>query len=461
MKLFKYISIFAILAMLMVAVGPAAAQLGESDISSFTIQNVDLVEAIVTVYFYKEDGTQVKPALLNPNALAPGGYQPNPFTLAPGASWEIYLPAILDTELPDGRYSVVIESTARVVAIANLLGEGASYFNGSYAGFDMGAPTFYLPGVVFNYYGWYSLISVQNISDVAANVTVTISCQNGASGTLTYAGIPAKSSHHFDLETTIPTGFTSATVCNGAAVIASGANIVVVDNQTHPATGKTQSYGGVMDGSPTVYIPALYQAYYGWVASINIQKLNAGNTTVTVAYSDGAPSSTCALTDATPACLVYMPTAHPASSVPFAATITNSAGFDLMVIANAANNRQAQTYNGVVIGTDTVGIPSVMKSYYGWNTSFTCQNLGIGDVDLHIKYTGYEANAYTFYNLAPGGTKEFYTPLESFLPAGARTSVTVTADAGSEVACIVNFTNPQSIIDKPGDWSMSYNAFNQ
>lgn len=461
MKLFKYISLLAILAMLMVAVGPAYAQLGETDISSFTIQNIDSYDATVTVYFYTEGGSEVKPNLLNPNASEPGGYQPNPFTLGPGESWEIYLPAIPDTELPDGRYSVVIESTARVVAIANLLGEGASYFNGSYSGFDAGAPTFYLPGVVFNYYGWYSLISVQNTGDAAANVTVTITCENGAIGTLTYSGIPVNSSHHFDLETTTPTGFTSTTTCNGAAVISSNVDVVVVDNQTHPATGKTQSYGGVMNGSPTVYIPALYQAYYGWVASINIQKLNAGNTTVTVEYSDGAPSSTCNLTDLKPACLLYMPSVHPASSTPFAATITNSANFDLMVIANAANNRQAQTYNGVVVGTDSVGIPSVMKSYYGWNTSFTCQNLGIADVDLNIVYTGYEAYGYTFNNLPPGGTKEFYTPLESFLPAGARTSVTVTADSGAEVACIVNFTNPNSIITKPGDWSMSYNAFNQ
>jgi hypothetical protein len=456
MKLFKSISILAIVAMLMVAVGPAYAQLGEADASSFTVQNVDSVSAIVTIRFYSEGGVVYTPATLNSGKT-------NPFTLVPGESFEVYLPNISDTLLPDGRYSVVIESTAHVVAIANLIGEGTINFNGSYSGFDMGSNNFYLPGVVYNYYGWFSLISVQNVGTTPADVTVTITCTNGKVGTLTQNAIPVNSSHHFVLKTTIPTGLLVTDQCNGSAVISTAAvddKIVVVDNQSVPSLGNTQSYSGVMAGSPKVYIPALYTGYYGWNASLNIQKLGTGNTTVTITYSDGG-TSTCDLTDAAPACLRYMPTYHPATGY-YAATITNSANLDLMVIANAANGDQAQTYNGVGSGSLSVGIPSVMKNYYGWNTSFTCQNVGTSPAGLLIEYEGYPANAYTTADVPINGTKEIYTPSEAFLPTGYQGAVTVTADVpGSEISCIVNFNQPTLMGTTIGDWSMSYNAFNR
>ena len=98
----KKFSLLIVLAMLIVAVVPASAQLGDTDISSFTVQNVDTETATVTIHFYAEDGTVITPSVLNSS-------QPNPFDLLPGESWEVYLPAIDDTQLADGRYSVVIE----------------------------------------------------------------------------------------------------------------------------------------------------------------------------------------------------------------------------------------------------------------------------------------------------------------------------------------------------------------
>jgi hypothetical protein len=451
------ISILILLAILFAGVTPAFAQLGQSDVSSFTIQNVDTSTATVTVMFYNDAGTLFTPTVLNQGKT-------NPFTLAPGESWEIYVPAIPTAQLPYGRYSVVIESDVRVATIANLLGQGTVNFNGSYSGFSESASTFYLPGVVFNYYGWYSLISAQNVGSSAANITVNITCADGTTGTLSATGVQPFASHHFVLKTDTPTGFTAATKCNGSAVITSANPIVVTDNQSVPAVGNTQSYSGVISGSPTVYAPALYNKYYGWDGSLNIQKIGAGNTTVTATYSDGG-TSTCNLTDAVPGCLMYMPVVHPVTGK-FAATITNSANLDLMVIANAANGKQAQTYNGVSSGTGSlsVGIPSLMKSYYNWNTSFTCQNVGTTSTSLHVVYDGFTGSAYDTLTLGPGQNVEKVTALEGFLPAGYRGGAIITANtAGSQIACIVNFNNPveQNGTAHPGDWSMSYNAFNR
>ena len=451
MKFTKALTLFAVLALLFVAVTPVYAQLGTTDISSFTVQNIDTTNATVTIRFVDEAGAITTPPTLNSGKA-------NPFTLSPGESFEIYTPGI--PTLANGRYSVVIESTAQVVAIANLVGQGSIYFNGSYSGFSSGATTFYLPAVVFNYYGWYSLISVQNVGSAVADVTVTITCANGATGTLSATGVPANASHHFVLKSEVPTGFTASTSCNGSAEITSTQPVVVVDNQSAPSGGNTQSYSGVASGSSTLYAAALYNNYYGWDSSFNIRKIGAGNTTVTVTYSDSG-TSTCNLTDAAPGCLLYMPTAHPGLGL-FGATISSSPSMALVAVVNAANGSQAQTYNAIGSGTGTVGIPSVMKSYYGWNTSFTCQNVGTVATTMHIVYDGYAANAYDTASKASGETVEVYTPGETFLPNGHVGGATVTANAiGAQIACIVNFNNATQMGSTVGDWSMSYNAFNK
>ena len=453
MKAFKKVSILVVLAMLFVAVVPAAAQLGATDISSFTVQNVDTEVATVTVHFYAEDGTVITPSVLNDS-------QPNPFDLDPGASFAVYLPAIPDDQLDDGRYSVVIESSAKVVTIANLIGQGDIYFNGSYSGFDGGADTFYLPSIEFNFYNWYSLISVQNVGTDVADILVTITCDDGTVGTLEAMDVPVNTAVHFDLETTIPDGFTSATSCNGSAEVTADQPVVAVDNQSASVSGNMQSYSGVASGSAQVFAPGLYNSYYGWNGSLSIRKLGAGDTTVTVAYDDGDPDSTCDLTDAAPSCMLYMPTFHPTTGS-FGATVTNSANLELVVVVNAANGSQAQTYNGVGAGsTNAVGIPSTMVAYYGWDTALACQNVGTVPTTLHVAYDGYPTDAYDTAELAPGETFEKVQYNETFLPDGHEGGATITANAdGALVACIVNFNNAAQMQATVGDWSMSYNAF--
>jgi hypothetical protein len=453
MKFPKALTLFIVVAMLFVLVVPASAQLGQTDISSFTIQNVDTTDATVTVTFVDESGVEHTPTTLNSSKT-------NPFTLAPNESFEVYVPGIPTDQLPNGRYSVVISSSAQVVAIANLVGEGNIYFNGSYSGFDAGATDFFLPAVVYNYYGWYSLISVQNVGASAADINVTITCDNGTTGTMTASAVPSMASHHFVLKQTMPTGFTATTACNGSAEITSAENVVVVDNQSVPTGGNTQSYSGVTSGATTLFVPALYNSYYGWNSSINIRKLGSGNATVTATYSDGG-TSTCDLTDAVPGCLLYVPAEHSGTGY-FGATVESS-GPDLIAVVNAANGSQAQTYNAVGSGTGAVGVPSVMKAYYGWNTSVTCQNVGTVATKMSIEYDGYASDVYTTPDTyAAGETVEIYTPGESFLPNSYQGGATVTADAsGAEISCIVNFNNAAQQGSTVGDWSMSYNAFNK
>ena len=176
MKHMKYFALLIALVILLVAVNPVAAQLGTTDSSTFTVQNVSGGDATVTVTFYAEDGTPYTPTDL-------GGGTANPFTLTNGASKQVNVANIPIAQLPSGRYALVISSTAQVIAQAGLAGSTSTrHFNGSYISFADAdaAQTVYIPTAAYNLSGWYSMITVQNVSSNPANVTVTISCLGSA-----------------------------------------------------------------------------------------------------------------------------------------------------------------------------------------------------------------------------------------------------------------------------------------
>jgi len=439
----------AVVALLLaVMIVPASAQLGDVGNASFTVQNVGSATATVSVTFVKEDGTEITPNPLN-------GSKSNPFDLAASESFVVVVPSI--PNLAAGRYSVIVSSTQEVVAIVNLIGENAAktiFYNGSYSGASQGASPVYLPSFVHQFYGWNSLISVQNTGTGPADVTVSYTCSNGATAQSTKNGLAKGAAVHFDLETNAPAGLPIN--CGGSAVITSNQPVVVVDNQS-AATGATQSFNTFAEGASKVYVPGLYHNYYTWTSSLSIVKIGSGPAAVTVTYSDGG-TSTCSLTDASPNCLLVMNVAHPKTGA-FAATI-ESTGQPVVAIANAANpSNQAQTYGGFSTGAGSVGLPVVMKKYYGWDTSFTCQNIGTVSTSLNISYQSHTANAYNTGTLAPGASIVVVQPNEAFLPNGYAGATTVKANAsGAEIACIVNQTHGANQAAGMGDWSMSYNA---
>jgi len=154
---------------------------------------------------------------------------------------------------------------------------------------------------------------------------------------------------------------------------------------------------------------------------------------------------------------------QPAHDPLFAATITSSTE-NIVAVANAANPaKQAQTYSAFADGATTtkVGLPTVMKDYYDWDSSFTVQNVGTASTVVTVAYSGYAS--YTLPSLAPGASIEVYQPADPnlSLPSGYRGSVTLTSSGGVPIAGIVNETNPPGQAAGTGDWSMSYNGFNQ
>lgn len=460
MKLFKSLVFLIVLALVVAPFVPAYAQLGDTDTSTIKIQNVSGGSVQVTVDFINEAGVTTRPAFLNSaNTIT------NPFTLA--ADGQSILIDVSDVPgLASGRYSVLISSTGKVVAMANVIGEGTRRYHGAYSSFSGGAPTQYFSTVNYNYYGYYSMFTVMNIGSAATNVTVTITCTNAASlglvGTLSYTGLAKNTSHTWDLKTNTPTGFTAGvTQCQGSAVItASGSqNIVAVNTQRTDATGLTNSFESVMSGTSTVYVPQLQTNYYTWTSSLNIQKLGAGSTNVTVDYGDGAADTVFTLTDAAPSKQLNMATYHPTTGR-FSATITNSASMQLLVSIGSSSSAGtgAGGYNGFSGGAQAVAMPLLMKYYFNWTTSLNCMNVSATPTTLNVKYEGYTAYN-TATTLNQGQSVQIVTINEAFLPNGWTGSAVVTANAaGAQIACMTGSSNSVDPATVPGDWMFQYTA---
>ena len=460
-KIYRIISLVIALGMLFALVIPASAQLGDKDESAFYVQNVTTNDNVsVTVKFVSEDGTEYEP-----NDL--GGGLTNPFTLKAGEAIKINVPDIPTSELPSGkRYSVVISSTDKVAAVAEVSSKGTKSFTGGYTGFSSGSTSTIVPTIAYNWFGWYGMLSVMNLGSKDTDVTVKLPCSNvNTTGTLTKKDLPPMASVTFVLKDTVPAGFSSSTQCIAAAIVTADQQVVAVNNQNSPKSGFTNTFEAYPDGFTKVYAPQIQNKYYGWNSSVNVAKVEPGNTKVTIAYSDGVVD-TCDLTDAQPQCQYFMggnPPHHPNfgnENGRFSATITtNPAKKILVAVGSSVNKKFSGGYAGFAEGYSKVSIPIFFRKYFTWNSAINCQNMGT--VASKFKFDYYGEGSATWpkdANLQPGDSFQIFAGSESAVPDGYAGGVIVTPTvAGAKFACMIgNSSGGWKTLQ--GDHTFQFNA---
>lgn len=483
---------------LAIAVPMASAQLGTWD-SSFNIINLDTTStATVSVTFYAEDGTPQSIACLrgSPCELA------NPFTLAPGAKEEIYVPGV--PGLADGRYSVVVSADRPIAAIASLAGnDNNSFYTASYTGMeDKSQVSMFLPGVQWQFYAWDSHFSTQNLT--AADQDISVEFYAEGSNTVCHTegphSTPMYSSWHLDV------GALDLSACNvdgvagynGSAKVTAAGPIAVVDNQTtNPASADCLgchfevAYSGFVQGETTLYVPDLYLHSFpatgstGWNSSMNVQNVGTADTVVTIDFKTSPEVIITKTLTPNQGWLVYLPSVAGLPDSPwdtFSALITTD-GQSVVAIVSAANPLfQAMTYNAVLGGGATVAVPTVMRLYYGWDSSFVTQNLGSDPVVVHVVYSAnanpagpvWAGASYDSAAIASGdslliyqgnGDDALFAATGERVPEGYTGGVILTITSGTgPIAAVVNTTNgPGQMFGTPGDgdWSTSFNAINQ
>ena len=351
--------------------------------SSIQVQNLESIDASITLTFYNRDGS----VALTASDVVPGNSQTKYFPLT-------NIGGDPDNDVPTGfDGSVVIASDRKVASITNVHGsDGTSpvAYGASYTGFSSGAATVSVPLLMKDNYGYDTWFSVQNIGSVETDVTVTYTDGVVLSALDLQPGAAAK----FDQ---MDESHVSQWV--GAATVASTAtDIAITALEVGP---NLFAYNGFASGSENPVMPLVQQNNYGYETSLQIQNTGDTATDVTVQYTPGAGEPGTACTEArhigakqsvTYALYAFTNFADPnpsslisencavAQFVGSAKVTVNTPAQDLVIVVNqlsrTANKGAAYDAFSATSGADTVVFPLLMDRNYGYWTSFAVVNVG-------------------------------------------------------------------------------------
>ncbi len=395
--------------------------------TAFRVQNLGSAEASCSYAFYDASGT--------------AAYTSSPTLINPGDSMFVYVPNVLG--LASGTYSAVVSCSQEVAAVANFADSDSG---ASHRGISSPGTTWYAPGIYDNYYDYYSTIIVQNATASEVDVTVEIYAPGGSTpvATQTASNVPGYAAVSFEQEglTELVDNVAYSAKITGTGNVAPIANIYgrgSVDNQLF-------SYNPIGSGGTTIYAPVIMNDYYGYVTALTVQNIGTATTHVTVTYGTGQTwEGDVAANSSVP---LYTPASGiPTSTLTSAVVESTSAGLGaqpIIVLVNEANNyNRAASYLGFDSGATQVRAPIVMRRYYDYNTSVTCQNVGGGSTTMTLQYGGVGGS-----NVSPsipvGGTHLFYQPNDSLISDGFLGSATITAS--QPIVCVVNEDQNEGVL---------------
>jgi len=255
---------------------------------------------------------------------------------------------------------------------------------------------------------WESYIEILNLSTSPAQVTVNWYRPDGSRYGYQNFSLPARG------ETSVSTskGF------DGAVVLVSDQDIAAVlryqrDNKVAAYTGLSEANGGTGWGQPgvEVYAPVVMWLPWGstWRTYLYIQNAGDGPATFDITYYDasGNPRPDCSLTNQTlplRGSATYQQTACGAGFYGSARIVSTQPL--AVVVLQQEDAHGASMYNAFSSGSPTVYLPSLMRSWYNWISSFTVQNLGTRATDVHIRYVreNGDVTERTYPNLLPGAS---------------------------------------------------------
>jgi hypothetical protein len=380
--------------------------------SAFTIQNLSANIAICTYTFY--------------DSLGSAAYESAQFQIPVGGSNFTYVPNI--SGLAIGQYSGVVTCDQPVSAVVNTASTNSG---GSYGGISNTSATWYAPNAFNNYYGFNTNFVVQNASSSPVNVTIDIINASGSVvATQSQNNLPAYAYVNFD-----QAGLSglSSNVAYSAKITGTGTLAVESNIYGQGAyTNELFSYTPFIGGSLTTYAPVIMNNYYGYSTALTVQNLGTSAANVTVTYGTGATQT--AVIAASSSSVFYTPSSGLAVGTLTSATITSDQ--NIVALVNETNNYlRAASYTAFASGSTSVSVPIVLKRYYNFNTSITCQNIGTTATNMTITYSN--AATSTQNAIAANGIALFYQPNEAGLSNGFNGSAKVTSSS-QPIVCIVN-----------------------
>ena len=221
--------------------------------------------------------------------------------------------------------------------------------------------------------GYTSGMSIQNLDPADASATLVFYNQDGTIRESVPVTITGGS---VAIYAAMP--LSSATAFNGSLVISSDKPLAVIANILNTTGTARAAYDGSSSGSTTVSLPLLQKNNGGslWTSNFSVQNAGTGTASVTVNYSDCAPSaqtpvsipegSSKTFDQATEAC-------HTAKT--FSATITSTNPLVAVVLQESLSRSSLLAYTGFGTGGSTdIKIPLVNIQPGSWVTGIQIFN---------------------------------------------------------------------------------------
>jgi len=245
--------------------------------TAYQIVNISNNPSTINVNYYDQNGNKVLTRTFT--------------DVEPNGSRLVLVPRD-EENLGSGRFSAVIESTSEVAAIVNqefIVNGNVNQPQPPYASYSAvisGGKSVFLPGIMYNYFGYYTEITIQNVgdgdtSDVKIEYIPSVVNDILVGRGFTESNISIKQyasafrSQQNMSQLGAPTGsgiFTGRFF--GSAVVTSSKDIAVVVNQHNPDQKKMFSYNGVTNGSTRLISPTALRGWYTYYTALTIVNMS-------------------------------------------------------------------------------------------------------------------------------------------------------------------------------------------
>ena len=416
----KKFSVAVIVLLLATMASAVSAQVSYTDpwFSSYQVANLGTVATEIIVNYYDDAGAAA--GQLTYPAVPAGGSVTVQQALEPTGG--------LST---NGRFSAVISAGEPIAAVANQQlgadGDGSSIppFS-SYSGASAGAQAVTLPSIMYNWYNYYTEVTIQNVGTAAAtNITIEYfptnlgGCVTGASGQTSVAASATAPLAQYASTTVSQFALSNLGGSNscahdgrflGSAKITADQPVVVVVNEQ--VQGKLFTYNGIATGADTLLIPAYMRDYYGYYVALVIANPGSVAATVDITYTNGANGTTpgdvvtgqhtipagenITIYDGPGTDVTDLSPTYPnddGGATKFFGTALIKSNQPVVAMVNqesvAASGAQAGTYNGMAVteGSQKISVPLIQSDFYGYYTSLTIMTVDGTEANLEITYT--------------------------------------------------------------------------
>jgi len=358
-----------------------AAAYGTNFTTSITYQNIGNGTATITLDFYNTETSTPITITLPPLAANAGSsiYVGSLSTVSSGFKGS----AVMSSDQPLVATLVQVPSTGSPVRSRPLSNS-----------FAQGSSAVRIPTVLKNTFGYTSIISIQNVDSVGADLTVEFVPVSGTPFTVTVTNLPPGSAKYYDMGNFSHPNIGST--FNGSLRItarktgtSNPGSIVATSLELGTSNNNAYAFEGITVASDTVYMPSALCKYYNGMNSFYaVQNVSDFPVDITVSYSNGNSET---VTGIAPGAKYSFKgcgdsgTLNPPLFIG-SATITASAGGQIAAMAKIQGNSVATAFPGFTSGSQYVALPYVRWTDSQWangarqRTYLAIQNIGSTDL---------------------------------------------------------------------------------